>query len=110
MADSQVPILAKELIDQIHDIQEQYFEDSLPIEFLDAIGPDAADLEEADRMFVEQLRLVMVREPRIRLAINNYSRAFEQRSKWIREDLLQSVNWNNTKQDSLKNGAIGIKS
>jgi hypothetical protein len=88
MADSQSPILAKELIDQIHDIQEQYFEDSLPIEFLDAIGPDETDLEEADRIFVEQLRLVMVREPRIRLAINNYYRAFEQRSKWIREDLL----------------------
>ncbi len=86
--DSRAPILAKELIDQIHDIQEQYFEESLPIEFLEAIGPDEADLDQSDRVFVHQLRLVMVQEPRIRLAINNYYRAFEQRSKWIREDLL----------------------
>lgn len=88
LADSQLPILAKELIDQVHDIQEQYFQETLPIEFLDAVGPDESDLEQADRVFVEQLRLVMVREPRIRLAINNYYRAFQQRSKWIREDLL----------------------
>lgn len=87
-ADTSAPILAKELIDQIHDIQEQYFEESLPIEFLGAIGPDEAELDQADRVFVEQLRLVMVNQPRIRLAINNYYRAFEQRSKWIREDLL----------------------
>lgn len=86
--DSRSPILAKELIDQIHDIQEQYFEESLPIEFLDAIGPDETDLDQADRAFVEQLRLVMVQEPRIPFAINNYYKAFEQRSKWIREDLL----------------------
>lgn len=86
--DSQSPILAKELLDQIHDFQEQYFEESLPIEFLDAIGPDETDLDQAERVFVEQLRLVMVQEPRIRLAINNYYKAFEQRSKWIREDLL----------------------
>jgi len=85
---SRSPILAKELVDQIHDIQEQYFEDSLPIEFLEAIGPDEGDLDQADRVFVQQLRLVLIQEPRIRFAINNYYRAFEQRSKWIREDLL----------------------
>jgi hypothetical protein len=86
--DSRSPILAKELHDQVHDIQEQYFEESLPIEFLEMIGPDEDDLDQADRVFVQQLRLVMVQEPRIRFAINNYYRAFEQRAKWIREDLL----------------------
>lgn len=39
-------------------------------------------------MFVHQLQLIEVGNPRIFLAIRNYFRAFEQRSRWIREDLL----------------------
>lgn len=86
--DSNTPILSRELRDHLHNVQEQYFDESLPIEFLDAIGPDEDKLGEAERVFVEQLRLIMVSTPRIRRAINNYYRAFQQRSKWAREDLL----------------------
>jgi hypothetical protein len=82
------PILYRELLAQINDIQEEYFEDNLPIEFLRAIGPDESGLSEEQRIFIQQLRLVTVGEPRIRRAINDYYRAFEQRSKWVREDLL----------------------
>ena len=38
--------------------------------------------------FVEQLRLITLTEPRIRHAVIDYYRAFEQRSRWLREDLL----------------------
>ncbi|HMX29338.1 MAG TPA: hypothetical protein PKC13_27380, partial [Blastocatellia bacterium] len=60
----------------------------LPIEFLDAIAPDEQKLGAKERLFIEQLRLVAVAAPRIRKAINDYYRAFQQRSKWVREDLL----------------------
>jgi len=86
--DSSTPILYRELLDQINDIQEQYHADSLPIDFLDAIAPDENKLKQNERAFIEQLRLVLVGEPRVRKAINDYYRAFQQRSKWVREDLL----------------------
>ena len=86
--DSSSPILSRELRDHLHGVQEQYFDESLPIEFLDAIGPEEDKLGETERVFVEQLKLIMVSTPRIRRAINNYYRAFRQRSKWVREDLL----------------------
>jgi hypothetical protein len=82
------PILYRELLAQINDIQEEYFDDNLPIEFLRAIAPEESELSEEQRIFIQQLRLVTVGEPRIRRAINDYYRAFEQRSKWVREELL----------------------
>jgi hypothetical protein len=87
-SDSSTPILYRELLDQINDIQEQYHADDLPIDFLDAIAPNEDELGQHERAFIEQLRLVAVGEPRIRKAINDYYRAFQQRSKWVREELL----------------------
>lgn len=85
---SSEPILYRELLSKINDVQEEYFEDTLPIEFLRAIAPGESELSEDQRIFIQQLRLITVGEPRIRRAINDYYRAFEQRSKWVREDLL----------------------
>jgi hypothetical protein len=82
------PISYNELLTKINDIQEEYFNDNLPIEFLNAIAPDEDALSKEQRIFIQQLRLIMVSEPRIRKAINDYYRAFSQRSKWMREDLL----------------------
>lgn len=77
-----------ELLAKINDIQEEFFRDNLPIDFLDVISPKEEELNKDQRVFIQQLRLVMVSEPRIRRAINDYYRAFEQRSRWMREDLL----------------------
>ncbi len=74
--DSSNPILYRELLAQINDVQEEYFEDNLPIEFLRAIAPEERELSEEQRIFIQQLRLVTVGEPRIRRAINDYYRAF----------------------------------
>lgn len=82
------PILERELSTKINDLQEEYYKDNLPIEFLDEIAPEESNFSEEQRIFIHQLRLVMVGEKRIRRAINDYYRAFAQRSKWMREDLL----------------------
>lgn len=86
--DSITPIPYSELLVKINDIAEEFFSDNLPIDFLNAIAPEEQELNEEQRIFIRQLRLVMVSEPRIRRAINDYYRAFEQRSRWMREDLL----------------------
>jgi hypothetical protein len=41
-----------------------------------------------DRLFVHQLRLIEIGNGRIFHAIRNFFRAFEHRSRWIREDLI----------------------
>ena len=86
--DSITSIPYNELLAKINDVQEEFFRDNLPIDFLDVIGPKEEELSKDQRVFIQQLRLVMVSEPRVRRAINDYYRAFEQRSRWMREDLL----------------------
>lgn len=81
------PILSEELEDQIHELREQFTEDSLPIEEnLRILDEDLTS--HIDKRFVTQLKLINITNPRIFIAIRNYLRAFEQRSRWIREDLL----------------------
>ena len=72
----------------INDLQKQFVDDNLPIDFIDAIAPSEEELPEEQRIFIEQLRLVLITNPRIKLAISDYYRAYEQRSRWVREDLL----------------------
>ncbi|RUL84353.1 ABC-three component system protein [Tautonia sociabilis] len=81
------PILSEELEDQADDLREQFKEDNLPID--DAVrGVDIDIASHIDKRFVAQLKLISVTNPRIFIAIREYFRAYEQRSRWIREDLL----------------------
>jgi hypothetical protein len=73
---------------QINDLAEQFRLDNLPIDFPFPIDLDESDLSSDERIFVEQLKLVLVGNQRIKRAISDYYRAFQQRSKWVREDLL----------------------
>ena len=81
------PILSEELESETTSLREQFKEESLPIddEILSA-SVDASGYQ--DRVFVHQLRLIDIGNPRILQAIRNFFRAFEQRSRWVREDLL----------------------
>ena len=82
-----LPILGFEVYDKIAAIGEQFRRDALPIDYSDA-RPDKVDAEYDNRMFVQQLRCINVSPNRIEKAILDYYRAFEQRSRWAREDLL----------------------
>ncbi|MBN2224064.1 MAG: hypothetical protein JW765_05255 [Deltaproteobacteria bacterium] len=81
------PILSDELESETTSLREQFKQESLPIndEILSA-SVDASGYQ--DRIFVHQLRLIEIGNPRIIYAIRNFFRAFEQRSRWVREDLL----------------------
>lgn len=85
---SKEPILRFELHDKIIEISEQFKPDALPIDYFDEEPPTAPDPEGDDRLFVLQLKEIDINHRRIEKAILDYYRAFEQRSRWAREDLL----------------------
>jgi hypothetical protein len=85
--DNAGPILGEELEAEASRIREQFKEDNLPVD--DDIMRATVDASGyLGRAFVEQLRLIGVNQNRVVHAIRNYYRAFVQRSRWMREDLL----------------------
>jgi hypothetical protein len=82
------PILGQEVEAQILAIADQLRMDNLTIDFVLSEPPHGADPESDTRTFVHQLRLIALSNPRIADAILDYYRAFQQRSKWLREDQL----------------------
>jgi hypothetical protein len=86
--DSVSSISLREVQLQINDLQEQFRHNNLPIDFPVELDKDVGDLQPDERLFVEQLRLVTVGNERIKSAISDYWRAFQQRSRWVREELL----------------------
>jgi hypothetical protein len=77
-----------ELLNKIYDINEEFHEDNLPIDFLGELNIDENDLPDSKKIFIEQLKLISIQKPRLRFAIHDYYRAYQQRFKWIREELL----------------------
>lgn len=85
--DDAKPILSEELDSETAYLREQFKEENLPIDDdIMSASVDASGYQ--DRIFVHQLRLIEIGNPRIFHAIRNFFRAFEQRSRWVREDLL----------------------
>lgn len=83
-------ILADELESQMSDLREQFKQEALPIDddLLNLTLDDATQVAHADSTFVRQIELTKTAKVRIFAAVRDYYRAFEQRSRWIREDLL----------------------
>ena len=83
-------ILGAELESQMSDLREQFKQDALPIadDLLNFTPDDAAIAAHADSIFVRQLELVKAGKRRVAAAVRDYYRAFEQRSRWLRHDLL----------------------
>lgn len=85
--DSEKGIGLGELRSVLDDLRSQFLPSNLPSDF-DEAQPEYIDIENDDRVFVEQLRLLGASDKVIKLAIMNYYRAFEQRSRWSREGLV----------------------
>lgn len=77
-----------EVRDKICEINEQFKPDALPIDFFDLEIPEQPDISQDNRRFVAQLKEIAVHNKRIEKAILDYYKAFEQRSRWAREELL----------------------
>lgn len=83
-------IFGFEVSDKLSNFAEEYKTDNLPITFRGKAPADEIDTENDSRLFVAQLREIGISSSRIRSAILDYYRAFEQRSAWARENLLVS--------------------
>jgi len=83
-------IFGYEVSDKLCSFAEEYKADNLPITFRGKTPADEIDTETDPRQFVAQLRAVGISSSRIRSAILDYYRSFEQRSAWARENLLVS--------------------
>ena len=75
----------QEFIDKI---RPEYTSTNLPAEFTDTF-PDILEIDNDSRQFVKQLRLFNAPKSMIELAVVNYFRAFEQRTKWASDGLLE---------------------
>lgn len=69
-------------------IADSLRDDNLPLDFGDTPQPTEQEVHEDDRIFVEQLKLILLHHDRIRQAVYDHNRAFLQRSQWQREQLL----------------------
>lgn len=76
------------LRNKIVSVGDQYQIDNLPIEKWSLNEFSDEELEQDNRIFIQQLRLIEEKNPVLRRAIKNYYRAYNQRSSWAREELL----------------------
>jgi hypothetical protein len=83
-------IFGYEVSDKLSNFTEEYKTDNLPITFRGKMPAAEIDTDVDPRLFVRQLREIGISSSRIRSAILDYYRAFEQRSAWARENLLVS--------------------
>jgi hypothetical protein len=83
-------IFGYEVSDRLSNFAEEYKADNLPITFRGKTPADEIEVETDSRLFVSQLREIGISSNRVRSAILDYYRAFEQRSAWARENLLVS--------------------
>jgi hypothetical protein len=83
-------ILAAEIEAQMSDLRDQFRQDSLPIDqdLLTIDYEQVANVAHAGSTFVLQLEIIAAGKKRIAAAVRDYYRAFEQRSRWLRDDLL----------------------
>jgi hypothetical protein len=79
------PMRGFEVSEKLSAIAEQFRDDNLPIDFEHAEPKDGVSPETDDRYFVRQLRAIGLKSERIRRAILDYYRAFQQRNSWLRE-------------------------
>lgn len=69
-------------------IAQSLRDDNLPLDYDDEPEPTRSEVDEDDRIFVAQLKLILLHHERIRQAVYDHNRAFLQRSRWQREQLL----------------------
>jgi hypothetical protein len=85
--DSAAPILGEEIESEANRIRAHLSDESLPVDD-DIMQATVGASGYMDRPFVGQLNIIGVNQNRVLHAIRNYYRAFEQRSRWMRENLL----------------------
>lgn len=82
-------ITFKEYQEKCFEIVDMLKIDNLPMDFPEPIEFSEGELAQLkQRVFVRQLDMIGIRDNSMKSAISDYHRAFEQRSRWVREGLI----------------------
>lgn len=83
-------ILSAEIEAEMSELREQFKQDNLPIDddLITFTLDDETHDAHSDYRFVHQLKLIDTGKKRVAAAIRDFYRAYEQRSRWLREELL----------------------
>jgi hypothetical protein len=73
---------------RITDLISRFQSDSLPIDYAQERVEMTYIEAQKDKLFVRQLNCLKVRTERVQLAIEDFYRAFEQRTRWVKDKLL----------------------
>ncbi|MBK8484649.1 MAG: hypothetical protein IPL31_09990 [Saprospiraceae bacterium] len=85
-------ITAKEVKERIIDISDTLKSDNLPSDFHQSIDQDESQLAPfRSQTFVKQLELIKLNDKLKNHAISDYYRAFSQKSKWLRDGLINAL-------------------
>lgn len=85
-------ISAKEVNTKILDIADRLKDDNLPDDFNSSIYLDELQLAPyKNQLFVKQLELIGANQQLTNHAISDYHRAYSQKSKWVREFLINAL-------------------
>lgn len=76
------------LFEKVASLAAGFHDGNLPIDFLEISPGQSTYTSLEGKVFVQQLKAINVDPSRVRTAILDFYRAFEQRSKWARENLL----------------------
>lgn len=82
-----VYVNTRQVATTILDISQEYRDDNLPID-IDELSSDLDSDSFKERIFYEQLKLIGTGNYKLKLAVRDYYRAFNQRASWVRNDLL----------------------
>jgi len=86
-------IASVEIESEMSDLRDQFRQDSLPIDgdLLDFVLDDTTTAAHQHYQFVKQLEIIDAGRRRVASAIRDFYRAYEQRSRWVREDLVVAL-------------------
>ena len=81
-----IPVLA--IQQQVDELRVQFQQDCLPDDLFKEQLPPEATPDKDDRVFVLQLLLIGLTQQRLRIAQEDHFRAFTQRSRWVKDNLI----------------------
>lgn len=92
-ASSEARIASVEIESEMSELRDQFRQDSLPIDgdLLDFVLDDVTTAAHQQYRFVKQLEIIDVGRRRVANAIRDFYRAYEQRSRWVREELVVTL-------------------
>ena len=77
-----------EIVARINDIRDEFTQQNLPVDFIDNEPTRTEILSFNDNNFVKQLELISATKPIIRIAIIEYWKAYQQRTRWVNDELI----------------------